>query len=235
MLAALWPEPCVREIAGRAWAFGEFTLRDLAEMERWATGGGTARHWAELEAAAAIVDQAERQARLKTLYDSAESGLESFGSAGIAAKLDTPEGLVVQLRLSLAHVHHGITPDEVLEEVALPMTEADWAWFGRVAWALDPLDATAAEIDREIGVHFVQARPRKVASWPQLVRQLARRTGWTLEQIGDLTLSQWDALWTPAKGKSHPVAEPERPPEGWSWERYDAEISVPRERFWGRD
>lgn len=61
---------------------------------------------------------------------------------------------------------------------------------------------------------------------------MAEATGWTLDELGDLTLSEW--AWVRSAGKldESSYAMPKKPPFGVSRKAFDAAVFEPRRRFW---
>jgi hypothetical protein len=234
MLSNLWPSPeRVSLDDGEALVVRPLTLRDLAALEAWALGRIRARG----ETPGALIDQAlalqedpdARDALLRRAYDLAES--EDATLAGLVdAELASPEGYAAWLRLAVQD-----PPLDGAGSAALVdrITVADWSRLYRAATRPDPLDEAAAAIDRAIGVTFPRA-PHPGAPTDETAKLaliVAERLGWTLDQIGDLTLGQWGAVLRCGDPSDHPIACPEIP-TGVSLKAWDEAVALPRERFW---
>lgn len=224
-----WPLPTAVPLGGSPRAVLPLRLRDLAHLERWAADrSGGAR--ATLADALSVPDPTARREALYAAYDLAKSGGPHLEEDAVAVLVESPEGVATQLWLTLRQADPEIRPEDALD-LAATLEPGEYPAFLAVAWHLDALDDVAGAIDREIGVSFpVVRRPAKPGAWAAAVASFLRAyPGWTLEALGNLTLPQWDAL---AGGeRPHLVASPTRPP-GWSAERWQAEVSEPRRRFW---
>lgn len=233
MLSSLWPTPeCVPLDDGGTLTVRPLTLRDLAALESWAV----ARVRARGETPGALIDQAraliddpgQRDALLRRAYDLAESGEDAL-KAAIDAELSTIDGYAAWLRLAVVEPQlDGESAVELMERVTI----ADWSRLYRACTRPDPLDEAAAAIDRAIGVTFPSSPfecHKDVTS--KLVMMMAERLGWTLDQIGDLTLAAWDVVLRCGEPSDHPIATPQIP-DGVSLKAWDEAVAVPRARFW---
>lgn len=228
MLSDFWPRPVPLPFGADTYPVSQYQIRDLAHFERFAADPG--EFWRDLADAEAVPDAPTRHGLLRALYDRAERGLAGWGGADLLVALDTPYGRLETLWVSLVKASPDLTRADIVP-IAMQATEDQWRTFDRVAWHLDPLDEVARVIDDEIGVSF-PADPGSPRRWERAIARVIRRTGWTLEQVGALTLGQFEAICRAGAKPVHAYAEPDSPPKGWGWERFDREVSAPRAVFW---
>jgi len=181
--------------------------------------------------AESIADASDRHAALRAAYDAIEAGPD-------LSEVDSASGLILVLWLSLRRGQRFSRRDAVA--LANRLTFDEVRLVCRIAWWQDPLDQCAAAIDREIGATWAPSQPEK-GDWPKLIAAVALATGWSLDRIGNLTLSQWDVIRRHvaapevSQKRRHPIACPEGPPDGWDTERFVAEVMSKRAAFWATD
>jgi hypothetical protein len=149
--------------------------------------------------------------------------------------MERPEMRIETLWLSLRKAHPKLTRNDLLgtEDRAGPacfITPAEWDAFDRIAWNADPWDEAAGAIDAEIGVVLPMPRTER-SDWQLGIARLVEVTGWTLETIGGLYLSQWATMLRLGGKPEHPVVEPKRG-EGMTEREMDATVFGPRRAFW---
>ncbi|MGE4196030.1 MAG: hypothetical protein AB7G11_02755 [Phycisphaerales bacterium] len=188
-------------------------MRDLAYLEAWATGG-VAAFWCRVETAQASPDPDQRRQAFRDLYAEAEAAQDAFGSDALRKLMGSFAGMTVQLWLSLRQRRQPALDRRRARQadvVALAdtLTEPEWQLVDRVIWARDPLDALARLIDAELDIAFTP-RPEIPfpGGWSKSVMNLISDTGWTLEQVGRITMSQLgEFAWMgEGEGKEHPYA-----------------------------
>jgi hypothetical protein len=227
--------PRVCPFGGEPFRFGPLRLRDLARLEAWCAdllGDPSAL----LDAALDLEDAAARREALRRAYDAAEMGCPELGSPGAAAALGTIGGIVEQCYLSARRHHRGITR-AALRAAAAESTRAEWDRIAAVAWCVDPLDAAQSAVDAEIGFDLPRVEPRRIGgedAWAKSLWAVAEATGWTLDQILDLTLARWRRV-VASRGEPGPseVVSPTRP-RGCDNDRFKAELDK-RRAFWAED
>jgi len=231
MLSDVFPRPVRLTLAGRVYRVCQLRLRDLAYLEQFCRGGGPGSEWLPLLRAEALLDTAARHAALRAAYHAAEADVD-------LSDIHTAEGLTLVLWLALRRGQRFSRAEAV--SVAAKLTMADWRIVCRVAWWLDPLDETVAAIDRENEAYWSPDQPGK-GDWPELIAAVSLATGWSLDRIGNLTLSQWDAIRRHVAApevrqkRRHPITNPPGPPSGWTMERFVAEVMAKRQRFFSTD
>lgn len=226
MLSRAWPGTELVTLAGLEYQAGPYRLRDLADLERWAAG--------RLQMTPPVpADGPGRRAALAAAYEAAERGCGGLGSPEIGAALASPEGTAVQLWLGLRRHNPGLDRADCLE-LAERVTLDEWDTFARVAWAVHPLDALGEAIDREIGAAMPRRRgPADPAAWGKSLWAVIEATGWTLEQLGELTLPQWDVVRTRGEARhGHCDLSPEDLPPGVPWRLVERDVVRPRSEFW---
>jgi hypothetical protein len=220
MFGAFWPQPVPLILGGRAWAFHQFRISDLAYLEGWARNA-SGSPYALTGAAMGLTDDRERADALRASYDAAEATEKGFADPAVSGVLATRAGVVEQLAVS-ARTEEREELGEALEG-ALP-GEVDTILA--VAWAIPALDFAQTVIDREIGVSLPPKRAwHKAGAWQEGLWKLIEATGYTPEQIGGLYLSQWEIIrsggqWEPSDVVSPPDNEACRP------------VLTGRKRFW---
>jgi hypothetical protein len=219
-------EPVERD-DGTALSVAPLTLRDLAELERWARRRLESRDPdatpAILDRAASEADPDARRQLLARAYDAAEAGPVDFATPGVAAELGSIEGLAKILELAIRPCPD---PDLALA-LAATLSPREWTRFNRVAWSVDPRVEAERAIDAEIGIEwptgFREPHAMRASVW-----RVIEATGWTLAQIAGLTLGQWDQIRRGAEPDDNRI----EPPPGVSWDELEERVQGPRRVFW---
>jgi hypothetical protein len=225
------PEPI--ELAGRVRQVYPLRLRDLATLEAWAiraSGAGRADAARSLAAASSIGDRDARRRVLAECYRGHERSGVAFGSPEVQLMLGTLPGQGMQLWCALRGERSRTLTISRATRLAARLADDEWIAVAAVAWCADPLDEAARAIDAEIGAEWPEpeARPDQLAA---TLWSVVRATRWTLPQIADLTLDQWDFARSHGKPE-HAVAEPQDPPPGWGWKQFDRRVLSRRRAFW---
>lgn len=232
---ALSPDEPAPPPSPRLYVVHQLRLVDLAALEAWAISRSDAAGespFALLEQAADEEDQPKRWAILRRAIDAAEAPPFSFGSEQANRLIfATDEGLALQLFLSLRQEDKEFS---WLDAQALyaSIWECDdalkqWSRFANAAWAKDPFREAEAAIDSEIGV-VIPTEASEPANWGKLVAKIMERyPGHTLEQVGNLTMSQWGVL---SRGGEAPDHSFDRP-ENWTRDELHERIQLPRYKF----
>jgi hypothetical protein len=228
MVPSLWPVARWCELGTRSVRVHPLRLADLAALADWATrDGGMADPLAMLADAQAIAEQEARRRALAAAYDAADAAGMPFGDPAVQRVLGSSVG---QARIVEAATRGAVDGLEALELVG-QIAPGQWAAFDVVAWGADLVELAAAAIDREIGVSWPRGVPGKPGDFGAGLWTVVEATGWTLQTIGELTLSQWD--WLRSGGKpGRPLAEPAEPPEGVGWDDFHRAVMGPRAAFW---
>ena len=221
-----WPAPVWLPLGGALRPVMPLRLRDLGTIEAHAAAMLGHPH-ERLAAALALATPAERHEALRGVYLDAKAGKPLLFDPSLAGLLRLPELIELQLRLAI----HG-TKRKTTRRWLAKATPDEVAVALEVAWAADPVETVAHAIDREMGVpDWYEPKPRNPRSLAKCLSSVVEWSGWTLEEIGDLYLTQWDHL---LRGDDYqrPVAEEERKPAGWTRERFKAEVLDRRAEFW---
>lgn len=176
--------PCVVPLGGVPTRLGELTLSDLAALQQWVADRSP--HPLDGLPPAGLDDEPEtRRERLKAAWEAARTWPPRFASPEARALTTSPTGLLELLRLCLRRADPGATEADALE-VAGRMVAADWATVHRVAFGVDPWREILLEVEPE-----PESPP---VNWVEAILEVVERTGWTLPQVGELTVSQWRAI-----------------------------------------
>lgn len=225
-LSRAFPTSAPVALAGATFRVHQLRLRDLARLEQWALDR-LASPADALAGALALDDPTERRTALADAYDAIREAQGGMGSPAVDDALSSLPGCVMQLRMAIRkpRIRWSVALD-----AARRCTDAEWSRFTAIAWATDPLDQAAICLDRELGVTW--PRPRdQTGSWGEAIWKVIELTGWSFDQAGRLTLSQWDLIRSGGKNL-HPIAEPEEPPSGVGWSVFQRNVLAPRSRFW---
>lgn len=228
MFSSLWPSPVTLALGDELVRVHQLRLRDLAALETWARAfcSWEATPSELLRQATAVPDATPRRAALRRAYESAEAATLEWGSPAIQAVIDSQAGRAQILSLATRGQFQG----EAALSLVMAATPDQWHELSLAAWAADVLDLASDQIDAEIGVEW----PRQEANEGEVQEglwEVVEATGWSLEVIGDLTLSQWDWVRSAGQG-SGGRANPLEPPNGMGWKAFEERIQAPRRRFW---
>lgn len=211
MLSLILPFPQRVRLAGRWHRLAQLQLYDLAYLELWATGGPAQAH-CDLIDILAEPDESQRHAGLRQHFDAIETGRNTVGHPSWTAAIATPAGRTVALWRSIRKCRQPGTRRRGTRRQAVALaeslTDAEWSVIDAVIWAQDALDATAAAIDRELGLPPAPVRSEfDIEAWSKTLAVLAKGMGWTPRQLARLTLSQWRALcvYMQEDSDDHPI------------------------------
>ena len=167
-------------------------------------------------------DTPEHRQRLLKAMDDAEAGPPSWSSTENPrlASLVTLTFLRAVLR-----DHPGLS-EEALERLAGQLDQRQWQRIYRVAWGVEPAREVLVRIDTLIG--FPPDTPAGVP-WSEAVAQLIEQTGWSLEQIGQLTLPAANLIRSGGKPLDLWDSGPEQPFDGTTLLNHN--LHAARERF----
>jgi hypothetical protein len=239
-LSLFWPTPRPLLLAGRVYDVHPLRLRHLAALEAWA-----ARQLQDTATAlwdvASIPDPGERRTALRGLYERVEGTGPDTTGPDARAILSTRAGMAEHFRHTVRRGTRRPSPACALR-IAEGITAAEWLAWQHVAWCVDDLDAIAEAIDREIGVVWPTPGPSEPGTgWGKslwtVVTGVATgygsvgATGWTLDQIGDLTIGQWHWLRSGGTQTGAGIAS-EAQPAGVGDEAFRQAVKLPRSRFW---
>lgn len=165
-----------------------------------------------------------RQRRLAEAYEACEAWPPRFGDPAADAVLDTADGIV--FLLALIADRSGWTRGD-LEDLLGSIEPGDLARIRAAAFQADPIDRLTDLMGLRDPDPEPDAAPSEPANWGESFARAAELTGWTFDQIADLTLPQWRALRTGGK-----VDRSATIPPGMS----AAEAGErQRRKFWGED
>jgi hypothetical protein len=176
-----------------------------------------------LDAASIEPDAARKGRLLAQAYDAADADELDLASPEVMAEVGSAEGLA---QLLLMAVTPTPSPDDALA-LAVLLSPSEWARVNRAAWGTRPRDEAERAIDQLIGVTW-PVGVREPHAMGKAVWTVAEATGWTVNEIGAMTLSQWNV----ARSGGEPPSEGFDPPTGVSWREMEGAVLRPRERFW---
>lgn len=199
-ITSVLPRPRATVLAGRIYALSELRLVDLAELQAWLELAGP-HPLAGLPCTENDDDQATRPARLRAAWRAAKEWPPIYGSNESRDLLASPGGIVAFVWLCLRRNHPEIELDEAAE-VAAAMTAENWRELRRIAYGVPIWRQLIGELDPEWS-----DSPANSIDWGRAFEELSAERGWTYEQIGEMTLSQWRNYCTggkPAQYRAQP-------------------------------
>jgi hypothetical protein len=182
--------PCVQflTLAGTVRPVQELRLRDLADIQGW-LADQVPHPLAGLPPAWADPDPDTRRARLWAAWRAARDWPPRLGTAAAADVLATPEGLVLFTLVCLRRCDDQVDATSAAS-IAAGMAPEEWASLRRVAWGRQPWEELRDELDPDATADSDGPPP----DWCEAFHEVAERTGWTFEQIGELTVSQYRVI-----------------------------------------
>lgn len=182
------PRPRPVKIGDKIYFVGELQIRDLAGIQLWLQE----RTPHPLELIRADLDGLEGEERLQALraaWRESQDWPPRWDTPKGKELLGTAEGVSAILTLILSK-HQELTSQEIGHIVAT-ITPEEFSAVKRIAYALDPTDEL---VDLILGDEKDEdySKPQK-DDLAELVHGLAVTHGWTYEQIGEMTLSQFGA------------------------------------------
>jgi hypothetical protein len=202
-IGAVIPTPIPVAVAGSVRLVAPLRLRDVAEMQTWLS----CRIPCPLAAALADLEGLEgkyRNRRLSAAYEALEAWPPRYGSPEAEAEFSKLDGLA--FFLAIVGRRSGWTAED-LADVLAGIRPAEYAALCLAAFGSDPLD----ECGRLMGIYQPEAedgRRSEDLNWAEAFADVADATGWTFDQIADLTLSQWTAYRTRGKSGRDPITPP---------------------------
>lgn len=186
-ITRILPQSFPLSLGGVECLVGELTLSDVAAIQAWLTAR-TPDPLLALGSAATDEPPADRRRRLIEAWHAARDWPIRFGSSAARSYLTSPEGMGLILSLVLARYDRR-NLDQVVT-IAGAMNLAEWSALYRAAYATEPWQALLAELDPD----SQDDSPSRLMDWIEAFDELAKTYGWTPEQVGKLTLSQWRAI-----------------------------------------
>jgi hypothetical protein len=183
-LSLCLPRVEIVALAGVARPVMELRLCDLADLQGWLADqvphplAGVPPAWAD-------PDPATRPDRLKAAWRRAREWPPKLGTPQAGEVLGTPAGLVAFVLVCLRRCDPSVTATDAAE-VAAKMGPAEWATLRRIAWGRQPWEELREELDPSAAED-----PGPPPDWAEGFQDLAATTGWTFEQIGELTVTQY--------------------------------------------
>jgi hypothetical protein len=181
------PVPTPVVLAGRTWLVRPLQLRQVAELQGWLAHVADRSPLAAHRAAIAAAPEGHaRDVAAARAYLALEAWPIRFGSREASPYWSTPMGARFFLHVALERAisSGGADPDPK------SLSPAEWAELGSAAFGADPLEEL-------VGV--LEPTPEAIAepmNWAKAFAEVARETGWTFEQIGELTVGQFLAYRT---------------------------------------
>jgi len=215
-LAACLPGPLPVVLAGEPIVADQFTLADLADLDRWLSALG-----GPVDLSARAVDpEGESADAFKRRRLAAWRALEErpgLSSPDAGAILDTVPGRAVQLRLSTGRAGDVVSIDDA-ERLAASCSADEWASFYRIAWGLAEWEPIARDLDPDWWVGKVPKYPTAPQPWSKrLVTLVKVYPQYTLESARRLYLAEWRLLCTSgeAEGYTGPPRKVGEPLKDW--------------------
>mgnify|MGYP000090023875 CR=1 FL=1 len=196
-------------------------LRDFASLQAWLK----TRVPCPLDAALEEIDSKglqgrARQRRLAEAFEACEVWPPRQGSDAGDALLGSADGVIYFLTVV---ADRSKWSEADLLAVVSDLTPDSLASIRRAAYQSDPLDTLTVLMEL---LPDDEADPAAF-NWARAFVQTIDRTGWTFDQVADLTLAQWQALRTggvPDRTPPHPVGM-----------TYQEAAAAQRRKFWGDD
>ena len=172
-------------------------LREFAQLQAWLNRVVPS----PLEDARAAIQASEGDDRRKLLADVFERSLTwpvRYGS-GLGSQLfGSQAGARFFLAVAMSRADRVFSQAE-LDAMLGKITPDEWRQLSAILFGSNPIDEVVRMLDPAPDV------PSEDLNWAQAFAEVAESTGWTFEQLADLTLSQWIAIRSGGK-PSNPFA-----------------------------
>lgn len=193
------PFPAKVILGGIEWLASEFRLSDLAELQYW-----IARQIPNpFDLAAWRIQHGKRDREWKQILsmtiDNQQLYPPEFGSPTAAMLLESAEGSIVQMFISLRRAHPTFTL-EVCRSLHAEVTVAEYAQFCRIAWGTSPISVMMAIVDGA-------SPPGNPPDWPMLWHRYITEANGSAPPFGDLTISQFRAWKSGGKPSDGSIAD----------------------------
>jgi hypothetical protein len=196
----IFPQPWEVAIAGRVFLIGEARLCDLISLQAF-IDKRSRRPMEAFRAEMGRMTEEERGAALWAVYDELDaSDRPMWGNDAGNVVFDCDEGLlhiysVILRREQPDQTHKDYITDAELRLIALRATADEyWAMF-RAFRRVDPLEEVVGLLELPDLTDLGEEDGAPVP-WPKAIAELVELTGWTLEYIKTLTMSQITAIRT---------------------------------------
>lgn len=192
----IYPQPWEVVISGRPFMVNEATVADLITLQEW-LDKRRGRPLEELRGRLLSMTPAEREDALWAVYDAEDVEPPMWGNAVGLEAYESKEGIFKLFGVVL----RGCQPDLGDDELKLVVSRATPAEFQDMmdAWRRsDPM----AEVAELLGLPEDEHGPG--IPWPQSIAEVVEATGWTLDYIRTLHMSQITAIRTGGKPKERP-------------------------------
>lgn len=229
-LRAVFPAPVFVPLGGELYSVAEFTLGDLATLDRWLDS--LVDPVADIVPAVCDPEPDTRKARLVAAW----RGLGDrpyLGTDAGAELLDSVEGRAVQLLIACDRAGSPIDAERAMAAVT-DATVAEWMAFDRAAWAVPAWRSIARELDPDWWMASLEESAGNEdddpADWGRTVVRLVMDRGWKLADIQAVTIGQWRLLCRGGKAERY-TGPPQRDGESAAdWlARSAAVFSLPEE------
>ena len=191
-LAQLFPQHWPIKLGGTVYSVPPLRLRDVAKFQAWLAVFKPC----PLEVVQPELEQladGDRRERLAQIYLDCEQWPIRYGTPEAARAFSTRIGCEYWLTIVFERAIPRPMPATIADLVT-ELSAEDWTKLTRLVYELDPLDAI-------VGMFEPQAAVEESINWAEAIADVVEATGWTIEQIGDLTLSQWHTIRTGGKAE----------------------------------
>jgi hypothetical protein len=183
-ITAIYPRPRKVACAGHSFLVNEARVCDLIALQGYIDDRAT-RPLEALRARLGRLDVPEARDALAGLLDDLEADPPMWGNEAGARFFAEWDGIVFWMGVIIGQCN-AITP-AFLDWIAHHATEAEWESMKREWRRIDPRD----EVESLLGIEGEQGEP---VPWPRAICEVVEITGWTLETIANLHMSQIRAI-----------------------------------------
>jgi hypothetical protein len=218
-VTSLFPQPIEIEVTGRTLLIGEVRPVDLSRLQAYIEK----RSERPLEALLAREDQTsneERRAALWAVYDVLEGDPPAWGNeAGERIIYQDDEGILFLLGVILRQCDPSMSDDE-LRDIAFSLSKADFGAILRAWRRANPLDV----VEHLLGID--DREPAPSVSLVEAICEVVEATGWTLEQVSTMSMTQIRTIRSGGKERERGVKVEQ--PKGGNLKRAVAEMKAKR-------
>jgi hypothetical protein len=218
-ITSLFPQPLEVKITGRTLKIGEVRPVDLSLLQSYIESRSE-RPLETFWAREPSLSDEERRAALWAVYDVLDGDPPSWGNkAGEDILYGDDEGILFLLGVILRQCEPTLSKEEV-SAIADSLSREDFGAILRAWRRADPLDT----VETLLGID--DRTPGPTRTLVEAICEVVENTGWTLEQVSTMSLTQIRTIRSGGKERERGVAIEQ--PKGGNLKRAVAEMRVKR-------